>query len=32
MRLVLDYLQQFSLAEQSGILGENSARFYGIGS
>jgi L-fuconolactonase len=30
MRIVMDYFQQFSLGEQSSILGENCARFYGI--
>ena len=32
MRIVMDYVQQFSPAEQSGIVGENCARFYGIDS
>ena len=32
MQLVIDYVQQFSPAAQSGILGGNCARFYGIDS
>jgi L-fuconolactonase len=30
MQIAIDYVQQFSLAAQSGILGGNCARFYGI--
>jgi L-fuconolactonase len=30
MQIAIDYVQQFSPAAQSGILGENCARFYGI--
>ncbi len=30
LRIVTEAIQQFSLAEQAGILGENCARFYGI--
>jgi L-fuconolactonase len=30
MQLTIDYVQQFSPEAQSGILGENCARFYGI--
>ena len=32
MQMVIDYAQQFSPAVQSGILGGNCARFYGIDS
>jgi L-fuconolactonase len=32
MQIVIDYVQQFSPAAQSGILGGNCARFYGIDS
>jgi len=32
MQIVMDYFQQVSPAEQSSILGENCARFYGIDS
>jgi L-fuconolactonase len=32
MQLVIDYVRQFSPAAQSGMLGGNCARFYGIGS
>jgi L-fuconolactonase len=32
MQIVIDYVQQFSPAAQSEILGGNCARFYGIGS
>jgi L-fuconolactonase len=32
MQLVIDYIQQFTPATQSGILGEKCARFYGINS
>lgn len=31
LQIVIDYVQQFSPAEQAGMLGGNCARFYGIG-
>jgi L-fuconolactonase len=31
MQVVIDYFQQFSAEVQSGVLGGNCARFYGIG-
>jgi L-fuconolactonase len=30
MRIVIDYIGQFSAAVQEGILGGNCARFYGV--